>query len=403
MSRRSVVSIVVVAALVVATGVGLYTKSASATTPGVIAAAGDVRVDESVVRAPAITYPTPNTTAAIATTASTNHITSVSTGSSSRLPVVSGYLTHVLVAEGDHVTKGQVVAQLDTTMLDLGVQAAKAASRKAHASLDVIDANLDKLTTTRAKLVKTRAKLVKTRGSLEATIAVLNKRRGSLETSIALIKQIIAQPGGPPPHVPPYPALLQALQQGLAKLKAGIASAKTGLATLDSGLAKISTGIAKIDSGRTQLRNARKLLVISAKAKDVAVSVATTRRDQTTIVAPVGGVVTYTRAAGTAAMVGAPIVRIRPDGPTHIYTYLTSDQLAQVSVGSRATVTFDSNPGSPLTGHLSYLGDSAVVPPTSFPTSIVHMTRAVRVTVELDDGQVAPPGTPVDIEISTNR
>jgi hypothetical protein len=31
------------------------------------------------------------------------------------------------------------------------------------------------------------------------------------------------------------------------------------------------------------------------------------------------------------------------------------------------------------------------------------MTRAVRVTIELDDGQTAPPGTPVDVEISVSR
>jgi multidrug resistance efflux pump len=82
---------------------------------------------------------------------------------------------------------------------------------------------------------------------------------------------------------------------------------------------------------------------------------------------------------------------------------LTSDQLTQVSVGSPATVDFDSNPGGPLAGHVSYLGYGAAVPPTSFPTSVVHMTRAVRVTVELDDGLTAPPGTPVDIEIGIGR
>jgi multidrug resistance efflux pump len=133
------------------------------------------------------------------------------------------------------------------------------------------------------------------------------------------------------------------------------------------------------------------------------VTLARSRRNAATIVAPVNGVVTYARPAGTAVMVGAPVVRIRPDAPTRIYTYLTSDQLTQVAVGSRATVTFDSNTGAPLTGRVSYLGDDAGVPPTSFPTSIVHMTRAVRVTVELDDGQTAPPGTPVDIEIATSR
>jgi len=48
---------------------------------------------------------------------------------------------------------------------------------------------------------------------------------------------------------------------------------------------------------------------------------------------------------------------------------------------------------------VSHVDDVSALPPTSFPTSIVHMTRAVRVTIRLDDGLTAPPGTPVDVEI----
>jgi hypothetical protein len=178
--------------------------------------------------------------------------------------------------------------------------------------------------------------------------------------------------------VPPYPVLLAGMQQGLAGLEQGLAGAKAGLATMNQGLAKLSKGLKQLDGARSQLKDARKLVVIGVAAQDVAVDLAKARRAAATIVSPVDGIVTYTRAAGTAVMVGAPIVRIRPDGPSRIYTYLTTDQLAQVSVGSRASVTFDSNTGGPLAGRLIYLGDGATVPPTNFPTSIVHMTRAVR-------------------------
>jgi multidrug resistance efflux pump len=405
MNRRGVLITVAVAAVAVAVGLALYSKSASAATPGIIAVAGDVRVDESAVLAPAITYPTPDYTVGIPTTATAapKKRTSGAGGPTSRLPVVSGFLGQMLVSEGSHVTSGQAVAQLDTTMLDLGVRQAETARTRAQASLRVLDKNIDKLADTRVTLIKTRATLVKTRASLAATIAVLAKTRASLVASIAVIQRIVDQPGGPPPNNPPFPVLLQGLKQGLANLSKGLAGARLGLAKLDQGLGKLSTGLTQLDTARAQLTRVRRLAVINADAQDVAVTLAEAARAQATIVSPIDGVVTYARPAGTAVMVGAPVVRIRPDGPSRVFTYLTSDQLTQIAVGSAATVTFDSNPGSPVAAHVSFLGDEADVPPTSFPTSIVHMTRAVRVTLELNDGRTAPPGTPVDIEISVGR
>jgi multidrug resistance efflux pump len=97
--------------------------------------------------------------------------------------------------------------------------------------------------------------------------------------------------------------------------------------------------------------------------------------------------------------VGAPLVRIRPDRPVRIDTYLTTDQLEQAPIGTPVTVDFDSNPGEPLNGRIAVIGATAVVPPTGFPTAIVHMTRAVRVTIELESGATAPAGTPVDVKI----
>jgi HlyD family secretion protein len=404
MSRRSLLTTLALVVVAAALGFALYAKTASAGTPGVISVAGDVRVDEDVVRAPSITYPTPDYTVGIPTAgvAASTKRSSGAPAAASRMPVVSGYLVDVPVALGVHVTKGQVVARLDTAMLDLGVRQAETARTKARTNLDVLDTTIDTLANSRRKLVTARSRLATARASLVATIGVLTKTRASLETSIALIQRLIAQvPPAGPPHVPPYPVLLAGMQQGLAGLEQGLAGAKAGLATMNQGLAKLSKGLKQLDGARSQLKDARKLVVIGVAAQDVAVDLAKARRAAATIVSPVDGIVTYTRAAGTAVMVGAPIVRIRPDGPSRIYTYLTTDQLAQVSVGSRASVTFDSNTGGPLAGRLIYLGDGATVPPTNFPTSIVHMTRAVRVTIELDGDLTAPPGTPVDVEIGT--
>jgi multidrug resistance efflux pump len=403
MTRRATLTTLAVLIVAGALTFALYAKTASASTAGIISVAGDVRVDEDVVRAPSITYPTPDYTVGIPTpsTAAPKKRASGAPVVASRGPVVSGYLTEVPVALGAHVTKGEVVARLATAMLDLGVRQAETARAKAHANLDVLDHTIDTLATAHDKVITARSQLVTARASLVATIGALTRTRAGLETSIAVIQRLIAQsPPAGPPHMPPYPVLLAGMQQGLAGLEQGLAGATTGLAKMNQGLAKMAAGLAQLDTARSQLRDARKLAVIGIAVQDVAVDLAKTRLTAAVVISPVDGVITYARAPGTAVMVGAPIVRIRPDGPSHIYTYLTTDQLAQVSVGSRASVTYDSNPGAPLAGRLTYLGDRAMVPPTNFPTSIVHMTRAVRVTIELDGDLTAPPGTPVDVEIT---
>ena len=400
MTRRSIVITLIVVALVVATGIGFYVRAASGVTPGVIAVAGDVIADEDVVRAPAVTQPTPDYTVGIVTTATAGakkRPGGSSAASMSRAPVVAGFLSEVLFTEGAHITTGQTIAQLDTTMLDLGVASAQAAATKARADLQSLDHNISKLEDARVKLVTGRTALIKARASLSATITVLVATRSSVETSIAAIEAIIARNG----PVPPYPAILAGLQTALAKLNAGLAGARTGLAMMNANLVKLAKGLRTLDSGLAQMRDARKLVKVNIEAQDVAVDLAKARRASATITSPVSGVVTFARTPGTVVMVGAPIVRVRPDGPTRIATYLTADQLAQAGVGTPVTVDFDSNPGGALTGHIAVIGDAAAVPPTGFPTAIVHMTRAVSVTIELDAGQTAPPGTPVDVEIRT--
>jgi len=399
-TRRNIVISLVAVALVVAAGIGLYVRAASAVTPGVISVAGDVIADENVVRAPSITQPTPDYTVGIVTTATASakkRPTNASAASMSRAPVVAGFLAEVPFTEGAHVTTGQTIAQLDTTMLDLGVATAEAAASKARADLQSLDHNISKLEDARAKLVTARSALIKVRASLAATITALVATRASVETSVNAIEAIIAHTG----PVPPYPAILAGLQTALANLNAGLKGARAGLATIDANLVKLANGLRTMDSGLSQTRAGRKLAKINIETQDVAVDLAKTRKASATVTSPVSGVVTFARTPGTAVMVGAPIVRIRPDGPTRISTYLTTDQLAQVSVGTPVSVDFDSNPGGMLTGRIAVIGGAAAVPPTGFPTVIVHMTRAVSVTIELDAGQTAPPGTPVDVEIRT--
>jgi len=68
-------------------------------------------------------------------------------------------------------------------------------------------------------------------------------------------------------------------------------------------------------------------------------------------------------------------VRIRPDDAALVDTYISPDQLAQVRIGAPADISFDSGGGKTVPATVAIIGNTVAYPPSSFPTSIVHMTR----------------------------
>lgn len=384
----------------VALGAALWNATALAP-EGHLLVAGDVRTTVYVVRAPAVTAPAPDYTVGLPASSSAKPATRKpsSQGGTARSVAVSGMLRDMLVAEGDHVTKGQKLASLDATMLDLGVEQARTAAARAHANVEVMGANLDTLADNRSTLASTRAKLI-------STLVTLRSGRADLAAQLAALQALVGRTGAASasastaasttPTGPPDPAAL------IAKLKAAIARMDAGIVELEAGIAKLDRGAATLSSARAQLVDARDLMEILADGQDVGVRVAQARRDAATIVSPIDGTVLFAHASGVTVMVGVPLVRIRPDGPALVDTYLTPEQLAGVRPGSAATVDWDSNAAGPVPASVTIIGDISQYPPTGFPTSVVHMTQTVRVTVSLHSDSGPPAGTPVDIDLQTD-
>ena len=415
-------------------GVAIWENLSSRIPANTLALAGDVHSDVRTVQAPQITYPVPDYTVGIPKPAGTMPSASSMKKSQpqpSQQPTVSGTIDAIYVRQGDHVKAGQKIVQLDTAALELGVKQAKTAAAKAHADVAVIEKSLQTVKDNQDKLVTARGKLATASQALVTASQALATGKQQLATAqsqavagkaqvlagIAQIEAIIKGPHPPGPWPPPaLTSKLAQLQATLAGINAGLAALPAAQAQLVAGEAQLATGKAQIAAGKAQLatgasalRKARKQLEKAedvlghvADGQDILIDVAKYRVKQATLYAPVSGVVTQARTAGTVAMVGAPLVRIVPDAPTQIDSYLAPDQLSGVSVGASATANFDSNTKGPLQGRVTQIAPQAQFPPTSFPTSIVHMTNTVQIQVTLDNGAWAPPGTPVDLTIATN-
>ena len=431
-------AIIILGLLAILTGGVWWSESSKASPAGYLLVAGNVRPETRTVAVPVIPYPTPDYTVGIPRpTGATGAMgaSSQKRGAPSARdgqPIVAGMLESVLVREGDSVKSGQLVAQFDTKMLTLGVKQAATAARKARADVAVIGGNIDDLASAKRKLATARSKIANAKTTLAKANSTLKKARKQLlaqQRKLLAAKaqrpQLKAALAGLRAKAATFPKgkVPAALKGQIAQLNSALAAIGPGLKAIAKGLATIDAGLAKVDEGasalpkasarissaaheladaKTRLRTAKEVLGIVADGQDIVVKLAKARRTLATVRTPVAGIVTFARRGGTVAMVGAPLVRIRPDGPQRVDTYLTAEQVGTVDVGSEAEITYDSAAGKVLHGRISEIGSAYVFPPTSFSTQIVHMTRTLKVTILLDEGETAPAGTPVDISIHTN-
>jgi HlyD family secretion protein len=314
---------------------------------------------------------------------------STRTAAMSGQPAIAGSIASVEVSEGSRVTTGQVVARLDDRALKLQVEAAQAGARLARARIGVAEANLDTLASNAATLADARRKL-------DAALATLSASRADVAQNLAAAEDAVAHM---PPVLPPGfpdPRVL------VAKLKAALAQIDAGLAKATAARAKLNAASAKLSDARSQLRGLRGVLVLAADAADVGIEVADARRALAVLRSPCAGVVTSVSEAGSVAFAGQPVARIVPDGPVVLDTYLDAGELLLVRLGAAATAGSDSSGTGAFAGRVTAIAPSFGYPPTSLATPLVHMTRAIKVSVTLDDPAAPlPAGTPADLTIST--
>lgn len=338
--------------------------------PRSIALAGRVRANELTLAAPRLANGTPAPSGSVS-------------------PAVAGAVASVEVSEGQHVEAGQVIARLDDRLLALRVDQARSAARGAWARVGVVDVNLETLEDKAAQLANARRQL-------DATLRQLRGQRAQVAESLAQAKAAAAAaPPVLPPGVPDPRAAVAKLTAALAQIDQGIAKATAGRARLESGQATVA-------EARGQLRGARDTLTLVAQAADVGVEVAEARRALSQVRSPAPGVVTFVVQPGTVVFAGGPVARVAPDSPVLLDAYVDSRQARSLAIGDGVEVSADSWPGRSFPARVREIASTYTYPPTSIPTTLVHMTRAFRITVSVEDTHAPlPPGTPVDLTVTT--
>ncbi len=410
---------------------------------GDITVAGTTRVDLVEVAAPAPSVSPIDVTVGIASLQTPQAIAARRRAASAKTPArgqaPAGMLTAVNVRPGDTVKKGQILAQLDDRLLRVALDNAEAASRRAVAGADTLKANASTLRDQRATVRDARsqlltqqsllnsqsgqvsAKLDQVNGQIAAANGQLgqdNARRAYLVAQLAAAQRQAASPKPPADikdtiaslnsqladvgkDIGKTQAMLGMLNAALPQLEAAMAKMGQGAAQMSAAKAKIATALSKMSDGIDQLDQASSTAKIASAAQAAAIESAKAALDAATLRSPADGVVVSALPAGQVAMVGAPVVVIRPKTDVLVDVYLAPDQATRVRAGDPAEVTLDSLP-APVKGSVNTVWPGVQFPPNNYPTPIVHLADAVRVTVSVPQ-QNLPLGVPVDVVIHPTR
>lgn len=265
----------------------------------------------------------------------------------SKLP---GRIDAILVAEGEQVSAGQVVARMDTQALQAEILQAQAQSQRART----------------AKL--TAAALVAQRDSEKITAqAVVAQRRAELtaaqkrfsRTEILVSRNAMAK---------------QQLDDDRAVLE-------SGQAALAAANSQVVTAEAGIEAAKSQ--------VVEAQAT-IEAAQATEQRLQadladTELKAPRDGRVQYRIAeVGEVIAAGGKVLNLVDLGDVYLTFFLPTDQAGRVSIGSEVRVIIDAAPQYVIPATASYVASVAQFTPKTVETASEREKLMFRIKARID-------------------
>lgn len=275
-----------------------------------------------------------------------------------------GEITHLYVKEGDHVHKGEVLATIENVQQEANVAGQRAAI--AAAKTDVAAA-IAAVKTQKAAVAHTRADLVQTK---------LNYQRAkALSAAGVMSKQ---------------------------NYDAAVAAYRTDLATLAQNEAAVAQAQAQVASARGHMNTQKATLVANENLYEKTISIA-----------PFNGIVTNlpvrqgeTVVPGIQDTNGSVLMTLANVSKFTAKVMVDETDIINVKLGQEAKVTVDAIPGVTFLGHVTEVGDQALLRSTgvatSQTTSGTEAAKDFKVVITIDNpGTELKPGLSATATIIT--
>ena len=243
-----------------------------------------------------------------------------------------GRLAEVLVDEGDKVTKGQLLARMDTRTLE-------------------------------AQRNQAEAEVLRARENLSAAQANVQLRQS---------EQLLAQ---------------QELKRSQELIKHGFVSGQI----LDQQQARLDTGVAAVAASRAQV-SAVGATIGAAQAQ---VAMLTSEIDDASLRAPIDGVVQLRMAEpGEVLGAGGRVLLLIDPSDQYMNLYLPASVTGRLAVGDDARVLLDALPDRPLPAKISFVAAKSQFTPKEVETRDERQKLVFRVKLRLTDPGALPQAKP---------
>ncbi|PXX74757.1 HlyD family secretion protein [Pseudomonas sp. LAMO17WK12:I10] len=243
-----------------------------------------------------------------------------------------GRLAEVLVDEGDKVSKGQLLARMDTRTLE---------AQRAQAEADV----------------------VRTRENLAAAEANVQLRQSEL---------LLAN---------------QELKRSRELFNRGYASQQI----IDQQQARLNTGNAAVQAAQAQVAAVR-AAIGSAKAM---VAQLTSEIDDSSLRAPIDGIIQLRLAEpGEVLGAGGRVLLLIDPSDQYMNLYLSASVTGRLAVGSEARILLDALPDQPLPAKISFVAAKSQFTPKEVETRDERQKLVFRVKLRLTQPSAVPQAKP---------
>jgi len=291
-------------------------------------------------------------------------------------PEVAGRIRELQVAEGDRVKVGDLLAQLDTTDVELQMQRARADRAAADAQLRLLQAG------SRREDIR-QAEAQAQASAAEVTAADADRK--SAELDLQRYESLLAANAGAVKQRDDAQARVDVARQRQQAASDRARAARETVARLRNGARpeEIQAARARVQASDAQLATLQQNLQYAR------------------VVAPVGGVVTQKLAElGELMAPRVPIVVITDLDHAWANLFVPEPAIPRIKLGQAAQVFTDAG-GAAIAGKVTYVSPRAEFTPRNVQTQDERSKLVYRIKVSVDNrAGVLKPGMPVDAELS---
>ncbi|OTG91377.1 HlyD family efflux transporter periplasmic adaptor subunit [Acinetobacter sp. ANC 3813] len=281
----------------------------------------------------------------------------------------SGRIQQLNVQEGDHVKKGDVLAQLNTDALNIQQKQAEAQLKVQEQAVIEQDAGTrpEQITQAEAQLVSAQVKLDKADKDLKRMQVLFQDTAGQ-----AISKQELD-------------------------------SAKSSQATASASVNEAAANLNLLKNGaRKEDREAAKAQVDVSKAN---LDLIHYQIQQSVLTAPVNAVVrARLQEAGDMTTAQKPVYTLALSDPKWVRVYANEKDLSEIHMGAAAQVIRDAQPDQPIQGKIGYISSVAEFTPKTVQTEDIRTTLVYEVRVYVQDPKdMLKMGQPVTVKIAKSQ